>query len=923
MADKQIIPNLVDVSMNQIYLNKLLFDHGVTGTTTPGTIYFRDESFLNSARGLEGKAGGLSFQYTIDLTFHGEDGPNNVASGAIGFSSPERVADSASLYVSTKTKIFTSVFQTGNPIDMENFFTWVKARTSTVKTIVSIFKRLDSSKKVIFSVSNITIDSSTETAEFTLEPNQVNLISDVTPFLRDDEVILSFKILGDSGTDGPKGQQGDQGPKGQQGEKGITGLDGNFGGATFDYTYGGNQVTPPLSPIPNGRALLGGFTSGNQKDAITLQIADDDDGNVSVNAFMLSLKENPTGNIKGHVRISLKGDNSKFLMFVITQITNDTSASGSWIIAVNNTSFINNGNIFSLDDDILISFAMVGTKGDKGDQGDIGPRGPTGPTGTQVLAKLYNITFAGTGLYGIDGVPNGDIYLLRGQKYIFSINASNHPFWIQKVYGAYDDSNIYNDGVTNNGEDNGLITFVVPYTAPDELYYVCEYHSAMKGTIFIKDLTSDDLKGPQGPRGTTGLGTVGPKGTQGEPGVGTKGDKGAQGEDGPKGQQGEPGIGTVGPKGTQGDKGAQGEDGEIKSFLKYTWNNGTSSSPATSSGYGHLIPGGFNTRNNTNSLYVTTKVSTGFIWLNAKDNDGNIIGEGPEITGSDVPALGYFGLFSVGDIVTIRGDGVNYNDWVRYTLTKDPEWKYNSSSQFGSFIQLQVEQISASDYETVQWTQSRIYNIGLAKKGEKGAQGEDGPKGQQGNPGIGVKGDKGAQGEQGNPGADSTVPGPAGPKGAQGAKGDPGDGGELPANVNITGALTVGSYSSPGYGVNGDIRAKNNVTAYFSSDRRLKENIKVIQSPLSKITSINGVTFDWTKEFIEKNGGEDGYFMRKADVGVIAQEVIEVMPHVVAKKTDGYLAVKYERLVPLLIESIKSLNDKIEKLENKIENLKK
>ena len=115
----------------------------------------------------------------------------------------------------------------------------------------------------------------------------------------------------------------------------------------------------------------------------------------------------------------------------------------------------------------------------------------------------------------------------------------------------------------------------------------------------------------------------------------------------------------------------------------------------------------------------------------------------------------------------------------------------------------------------------------------------------------------------------------------------------------------------------------NNVTAYFSSDRRLKENIKVIQSPLNKITSINGVTFDWTKEFIEKNGGEDGYFMRKADVGVIAQEVIEVMPHVVAERTDGYLAVKYERLVPLLIESIKSLNDKIEKLENKIENLKK
>ena len=63
--------------------------------------------------------------------------------------------------------------------------------------------------------------------------------------------------------------------------------------------------------------------------------------------------------------------------------------------------------------------------------------------------------------------------------------------------------------------------------------------------------------------------------------------------------------------------------------------------------------------------------------------------------------------------------------------------------------------------------------------------------------------------------------------------------------------------------------------------------------------------------------------MRKEDVGVIAQEVVKVMPRVVAERTDGYLAVKYEKLIPLLVEAIKSLNDKIEKLENKIEDLKK
>ena len=217
--------------------------------------------------------------------------------------------------------------------------------------------------------------------------------------------------------------------------------------------------------------------------------------------------------------------------------------------------------------------------------------------------------------------------------------------------------------------------------------------------------------------------------------------------------------------------------------------------------------------------------------------------------------------------------------------------------------------------------------------GPKGAQGEKGnpgnpsttpgPKGAQGekgNPGTpsNVPGPKGAQGEKGNPGTPSNVPGP---KGAQGEKGDPGTGGDIPTNLNIKGALSVGT-SDPGFGLNGDIRAKNNITAYFSSDRRLKENIKVIETPLNKITSINGVTFDWTNEFIEKNGGEDNYFMRKNDVGVIAQEVLQIMPEVVAERTDGYLAVKYERLIPLLIEAIKSLHDKVEKLENKLEDLK-
>ena len=81
----------------------------------------------------------------------------------------------------------------------------------------------------------------------------------------------------------------------------------------------------------------------------------------------------------------------------------------------------------------------TGAKGDKGDQGD------------QVTARTYNITFGGTGIYNIDGENNASIYLIRGQKYILSINASGHPFRIQTSSGAYNSSNEYSSGITNAG----------------------------------------------------------------------------------------------------------------------------------------------------------------------------------------------------------------------------------------------------------------------------------------------------------------------------------------------------------------------------------------------------------------------------------------------------------------------------------------
>ena len=153
-----------------------------------------------------------------------------------------------------------------------------------------------------------------------------------------------------------------------------------------------------------------------------------------------------------------------------------------------------------------------------------------------------------------------------------------------------------------------------------------------------------------------------------------------------------------------------------------------------------------------------------------------------------------------------------------------------------------------------------------------------------------------------------------------------GDGSNLVAESGDTARISLGvgttddvQFDSFGVGTaasgtTGEIRATNDVTAFYSSDVALKENITNIPNSLEALKKLNGVLFDWKKEYIDKRGGEDGYFVRKKDVGVIAQEVEKVLPEAVAQRSDGVKAVKYDRLTCLLIEAVKTLNDKVENL---------
>jgi hypothetical protein len=130
---------------------------------------------------------------------------------------------------------------------------------------------------------------------------------------------------------------------------------------------------------------------------------------------------------------------------------------------------------------------------------------------------------------------------------------------------------------------------------------------------------------------------------------------------------------------------------------------------------------------------------------------------------------------------------------------------------------------------------------------------------------------------------------------------------------NIYGAGSLGVGTAPS-GTAGEIRATNEITAYYS-DSRLKNFISPINNALEKVTALTGYYYtgnDVAASF--------GYDTEKVQVGVSAQEVQAVLPEIVvpAPIDEKYLTVKYEKLTPLLIEAIKQLQQKIEALEKKI-----
>ena len=111
-----------------------------------------------------------------------------------------------------------------------------------------------------------------------------------------------------------------------------------------------------------------------------------------------------------------------------------------------------------------------------------------------------------------------------------------------------------------------------------------------------------------------------------------------------------------------------------------------------------------------------------------------------------------------------------------------------------------------------------------------------------------------------------------------------------------------------------DLTVGGDITA-FASDERLKTNIKPLENALEKVLSLSGFTYNFNEI-----GESLGFNKEITHVGVSAQQIQAVLPEAVAPApaNNDYLTVKYEKIVPLLIEAIKELADKVEKLEQKL-----
>jgi hypothetical protein len=116
------------------------------------------------------------------------------------------------------------------------------------------------------------------------------------------------------------------------------------------------------------------------------------------------------------------------------------------------------------------------------------------------------------------------------------------------------------------------------------------------------------------------------------------------------------------------------------------------------------------------------------------------------------------------------------------------------------------------------------------------------------------------------------------------------------AMFTVNNGTSVGAYTASGW--------------KHSSDKRLKTDISKVDNALDKVTAMEGVYFNW------KNNPETG-----RQIGLIAQDVMKVLPEVVSKDNDDYYSISYDEVIPVLINAVKDLKAENEVLKTRVKAL--
>jgi len=123
-------------------------------------------------------------------------------------------------------------------------------------------------------------------------------------------------------------------------------------------------------------------------------------------------------------------------------------------------------------------------------------------------------------------------------------------------------------------------------------------------------------------------------------------------------------------------------------------------------------------------------------------------------------------------------------------------------------------------------------------------------------------------------------------------------------SLTVSGATATGALT-----VTGAVTATGDITAFFTSDIRHKNNVQLIDNALDKVNALNGVTWEWNDDVNEVT-------KQTPKTGLIAQDVLDVLPEVVKTREDGFLALDYSKMVGLLVEAIKEQDVVIQKLKS-------